>query len=362
MRRKSYKYIFVLNIVIISAVIIVCTSVLDRKNEDNHIRTSLTTPLIYADSLSADFCTDAKGAVVIDALSGAILFEKNAHKRCPMASTTKIMTALAVIENADPDKIVEVSPKATGIEGSSIYLLPNETFTVRDLLYGLMLESGNDAAEALAIAVFGSSEKCVEYMNKRCSDMGLIDTHFDNVHGLDSENHYTTAYELSYITKIAMKNDLFRQIVSTKSYVTSGQSPRYFSNHNRLLNMYSYTIGVKTGYTSKSGRCLVSAAKKDNEEYIAVTLDDPLDWKDHKNMLSFAFENFKSYEIAPKDGFRLRVGFSDYAPTEDIYITTTDEAAFFVNYKITVTKESGTVEYSANSMSLGSFGIEGINA
>lgn len=360
MRHCSYKYIFLFNILLIFAAVVICVSM--KVNKDNQSESvSITTPLLYADSLSATFCTKAAAAVLVDAKSGAVLFEKNAHKRLPMASTTKIMTAISVIENSAFDDVITVSKDAAGIEGSSIYLSAGEKITVKDLLYGLLLESGNDAAEALAIGVFGSSEKCVEYMNEKCKDLKLINTHFDNVHGLDSDKHYTTAYELSLITKYAMQNELFRSIVSSKSYVTSGEKPRYFSNHNRLLNMYSPASGVKTGYTSKSGRCLVSAGTLEDEEYIAVTLDDPLDWQDHKQMLSFAFENFRSYEIADRANFSLRIGFDDYVPTEDIYITTTQGEDFTLNYKVTVECGKGKVEYSSKSMSLGSFLLEKTN-
>ena len=361
MRRHSYKYLFLLNIVFVLAVTVVCVAIQTDREENRTAGASITTPLIYADSLSAPFCQRAGGAVLIDAKSGAVLFEKNAQKRFPMASTTKIMTALVVIENSSPDDVITVSKDAAGIEGSSIYLVESERITVRDLLYGLLLESGNDAAEALAIGVFGSSEKCVEAMNEKCKSLGLLDTHFDNAHGLDSDKHYTTPYELAYITKHAMENDLFRSIVSAKSYVTSGEKTRYFSNHNRLLNMYSPAVGVKTGYTSKSGRCLVSAGELDGEEYIAVTLNDPLDWQDHKDMLSFAFENFRSYEIADKNSFCLRIGFDDYVSAENVYITTTKGEEFTLNYKITIEKGAGCVHYSSGNMSLGNFGIEKVN-
>ena len=361
MRRKSCKYVFLFNIVLFVSLAVILAVSFGAGNNSVRVDADITTPLVYAESVSASFCENAAGAVLIDAKSGAVLFKKNPEKRYPMASTTKIMTALAVIENSDPDDVIEVSEKAQGVEGSSIYLRKGEKLTVRDLLYGLMLESGNDAAEALAIGVFGSAEKCTEYMNKRCREMGLIDTNFENVHGLDSENHYTTAYELALITKHAMNNVLFREIVASSSYVTGGENPRYFSNHNRLLKTYSPVTGVKTGYTSKSGRCLVSAASMDGESYIAVTLNDPLDWQDHKEMLSFAFNNFKGYEIADKDNFRLRVGFEDYVPSESVYITTANESEFTLNYRITVGKDSGKAEYSSRNMSLGMFGLERVD-
>ncbi|MBO4950446.1 MAG: D-alanyl-D-alanine carboxypeptidase [Clostridia bacterium] len=356
MRRYSYKYIFLFNVVMIAAVFIV--SFVIRKTEDSDLRVSITTPLIHSETLDVEFCKNAKAAVIIDAASGAVLYDKNASVRLPMASTTKIMTALAVIENSSPEDVITVSLSAAGVEGSSIYLAAGEKITVLDLLYGLMLESGNDAATALAEGVFGSVQACVDTMNEMCRGMGLVDTHFENPHGLDNKNHYTTAYELAVITREAMKNDLFRELVSAKSYVTGGEKSRYFSNHNRLLRSYPRAIGVKTGYTSKSGRCLVTATSENGEEYIAVTLCDSLDWEDHKNMHSFAFDTFGSREIADKESFCLYAGFTKYVPTEDIYITTSDDRSFKLNYRITIGNNTAKVDYSTDSMSLGSFYLE----
>lgn len=358
MRRKSFKYIFVFNAVFVIAVCI-CAIVFVRFSDENNEKTAvaMTSPLVSASTVSADFCGSAKAAVIIDSMSGAVLFEKNAHAKLPMASTTKIMTALAVIECSDPDSEIVVSDAAAGVEGSSIYLTRGEKIRIRDLLYGLLLESGNDAATALAEGVFGSVSDCCAYMNKRVHEMGLVSTNFENPHGLDSENHYTTAYELALIARNAMKNQLFREIVSTKNYVSSGETMRYFSNHNRLLNTYSPSVGVKTGYTSKSGRCLVSAASMNGEEYIAVTLCDPLDWQNHKMMHEFAFSNFDGYEIASKDDFSLRIGFCDYKPSEDIYITTSGSADFKLKYKVTIDGDGARVEYGTENAVLGSFGL-----
>jgi len=357
MRRQSFKYIFVFNLLFLtfltSAVLLYNT----RNIEKDAVPVSISTPLVNSMAVDTNFCQGAKAAVIIDSKSGAILFEKKAHTKLPMASTTKIMTALAVIDKGNPDSIVEITKESVGIEGSSIYLKPGEKISVRDLLYGLLLESGNDAATALAVGVFGSEAECVKYMNDKAHSLGLVSTCFSNVHGLDDENHYTTAYELSVITREAMKNDLFRSIVSAKNYTTAGDNPRYFSNHNRLLSMSSSVIGVKTGYTSKAGRCLVSCAEKDGEEYIAVTLCDRLDWQDHKDMLSFAFDNFESYQIADKEDFKLRIGFDDYIPVDDVYITAYGNNSFKVNYKITFKEDIGRVEYSTENAPLGSFGI-----
>ena len=332
MKRRSYKYIFLFNAVFVSAVVIVIF-VMCRNNINGKItRTSITSPLISTDTLNVSFCKNAKAAVLIDTKSGAVLYEKNVNTRLPMASTTKIMTALCVIENSNPEDVVCVSKNAAETEGSSIYLTEGECITVKDLLYGLMLESGNDAATALAEGVFGSVEECCEYMNKKAHSLGLVDTNFVNPHGLDADNHYTTAYELALITKTAMENDFFRELVMTKSYVASGKNDRYFSNSNKLLRSYPKAVGVKTGYTSNAGRCLVSAVNSENEEYIAVTLNDSLDWQDHKEMHTFAFDNFEGYEIADKDTFCIYWNFSKYKSPENIYITTSGEGGFTLNY------------------------------
>lgn len=357
MGRSWYKYLFVINSLVIFC--LVCAIVFIEKNQErkSEIPAFISTALVNSETLNCDFCHGAQAAVIIDSKSSAVLYEKNAHTKLPMASTTKIMTALAVIENSSQDDVIEVSKEASGVEGSSIYLSAGERITVRDLLYGLLLESGNDAATALAIGVFGSEQECVKYMNERAHSMGAVSTCFENVHGLDSENHYTTAYELAVITKEAMKNSLFREIVSTKSYVTGGEKIRYFSNHNRLLKKHEWIIGVKTGYTSVSGRCLVSCMSRDGEEYVAVTLDDKNDWQDHEKMLMFACDNFNSVEIAKKDSFRIYCGFDSYVPADDVYVTSYGDNTFALKYKLTFSKGICKAEYFADGVTLGSFGM-----
>ncbi len=234
----------------------------------------------------------ARSAVLIDARSGSVLYGKNENVRRGMASTTKIMTALVVLERMPLDTVVRVAPQACGIEGSSVYLSPGEEITVESLLYALMLQSANDAAEALAYAVSGSTEAFVRLMNERADSLGLVDTHFDNPHGLDGETHYTTAYELSLIAAAALENETFRRIVSTKKCtipVRGNEATRLLVNHNRLLREYDDIIGVKTGYTRACGRTLVSAAERDGVRLICVTLDDGNDWADHRALLDYGF-------------------------------------------------------------------------
>ena len=358
MKRRSYKYVFLFNAVFVSAIVIVIFVMYRGNIGEKNIMTSITNPLVFSDTLNVSFCKNAKAAVLIDARSGAVLYEKNSKTRLPMASTTKIMTAICVIENSSPEDVVIISKNASLTEGSSIYLTEGESMTVKDLLYGLMLESGNDAATALAEGVFGSVESCLECMNKKAHSLGLVDTNFANPHGLDDEKHYTTAYELALITRNAMENDFFRELVMTKSYVAAGKNDRYFSNHNRLLRSYPKATGVKTGYTSRAGRCLVSASCDENEEYIAVTLDDSLDWQDHKDMHTFAFDTFEGFEIADKDNFFVYGNFSKYKSPENIYITTSGEGGFTLNYKIVIDKDAAFVEYSTDSKSLGKFMLE----
>lgn len=243
----------------------------------------------------------ARSAILIDADSGATLCSKDPDKRMPMASTTKIMTALVAIENGEPEKKVNVSPLAVGVEGSSVYLYEGEHLTVEDLLYATLLESANDAATAIAVEIGGSVEDFADMMNQKAAELGLKDTHFTNPHGLDDPEHYTTARELAIIAAAAMKNDKFREIVSThkKTIPLNGtEGVRLLINHNKLLKSYDGAIGVKTGYTKKSGRCLVSAAERDGLNLICVTLSAPDDWRDHKALLDYGFSAYESRLLA----------------------------------------------------------------
>ena len=234
----------------------------------------------------------AKSAVLIEASSGEILWSKNADQRLPMASTTKIMTALVAIEHGDVKRTVSVSPAAVGVEGSSVYLYPNEKMTLEDLIYAMLLESANDAAAAIAIEVGGSIEGFAELMNRKAEDLGLKDTHFENPHGLDGETHYTTARELALIAREAYSNNTLKSIFSTykRTIPLNGtEGVRLLINHNKLLKSYEGATGIKTGFTKKSGRCLVSAAERDGLSLIAVTLNASDDWQDHKSMLDHGF-------------------------------------------------------------------------
>ena len=246
----------------------------------------------------------ASAAAVISGDTGDILYSHNAGVRLPMASTTKIMTALLLLENCENlDKEIVTTKEMVTVEGSSMGLLAGDRVSFRALLYGMMLSSGNDAANTTAIAVAGSVEKFVSLMNKKAADLGLVDTHFATPSGLDGKGHYTTAYELALIAREAMKNRDFREAVSAKSATLCYGNPPYrrtIKNHNRLLSMYDDIVGIKTGFTKKSGRCLVSAAKKDGKYVIAVTLNDGNDWLDHRYLLDVGLSAIEVYRYKPE--------------------------------------------------------------
>ena len=242
--------------------------------------------------------TSALSAIVIDAESGVVLHERNANAKMPIASTTKILTALVVIENCDVEETVEIKPEYTSIEGSSIYLKAGEKLTVRELLYGLMLESGNDAAVALACHTAGSTEAFAQLQNAKLTELGCADSTFKNPHGLDVDGQYSTARDLAVFTAAAMKNDIFCDIVSTKTINVAG---RYFVNHNRLLWSCDGALGVKTGYTKVAGRSLVSCVERDGMRLVCVTLSDPNDWCDHEAMYNWAFAKYNRIAVSKDD-------------------------------------------------------------
>ena len=228
----------------------------------------------------------AKSAALLDGATGTCLYEKNGDQRALIASTTKIMTGLLVCEAGEPERSVTVPDAAVWVEGSSMYLKSGETLTRRELLYGMMLHSGNDAALTLAISVSGSEAAFVRQMNLRARALGLTQTHFANPHGLDSGENYSTALDLAQLARAALQNEAFRTVVSTKTVSCAG---RTLTNHNKLLWRYDGCIGVKTGYTRHAGRILVSAAERDGRQLIAVTISDPDDWRDHAALLDYGF-------------------------------------------------------------------------
>ena len=236
----------------------------------------------------------AQKAILMDGETGRVLYEKDADSRSLIASCTKIMTALVVCQQCNVLDRVQIPKEAVGIEGSSMYLQEGEVLTVQELLYGLMLRSGNDAAVALAIYCGGTVEGFVQLMNDKAHRLGLSGTHFENPHGLDSPNHYSTARDLAILASYAMDDPIFMQTVSTKT-VKIGQ--RVLQNHNKLLWMLEGADGVKTGYTKAAGRILVSSATRDQRRLICVTINDGNDWQDHKQMINDGFTRYRLENI-----------------------------------------------------------------
>ena len=236
----------------------------------------------------------AHKAILLDADTGRALYEKDADSRSLIASTTKIMTALIVCEQCNVLDRMRIPKEAVGIEGSSIYLREGEVLTVQELLYGMMLHSGNDAAVALAIYCGGTVEGFAGLMNDKARQLGLTGTHFENPNGLDSPGHYSTARDLAVLAAYAMENPIFAQTVSTKT-VKIGQ--RSLRNHNKLLWRVDGTDGVKTGFTKAAGRILVSSATRDGRRLICVTLNDGNDWQDHATLLEDGFSRYTLKEI-----------------------------------------------------------------
>lgn len=236
----------------------------------------------------------AGAAAVMHVETGTMVFEKNADTPMLIASTTKIMTALVVLEHCGLSEPVKILPDYTAVEGSSMYLHPGETYTVEELLYGMMLASGNDAATALACHTAGSIEAFAQLMNDKAAELGLENTAFRNPHGLDADGHHSTARDLADLACYAMQNEQFRAIVSTNSITIGTQT---YTNHNRLLRTYPGALGVKTGYTEAAGRILVSCAQRENTQFVCVTISDPNDWDDHTRLLDWAFDEYEYREV-----------------------------------------------------------------
>lgn len=250
--------------------------------------------------VEASVSVSARNAILMEQSSGRVLFEKRAHEKRKIASITKIMTAIVAIESGKLEEMVKVSDRAVGTEGSSLYLKKNENIRLEDLVYGLMLRSGNDAAVAIAEHVGGSLEGFVFMMNQKADEIGMANTHFANPHGLDDSNdHYSTAYDMALLTKYAMENDTYRKIAGTEVHRAPNPTEKWdrvWRNKNRLLTgLYKNSTGGKTGYTKLAKRTLVSTATKGDMDLIAVTLNAPNDWNDHIGMFEMGFEN---YDIA----------------------------------------------------------------
>ncbi len=244
------------------------------------------------ESNSVSLGVSASSAIVMSVQTGQVLYEFNAHKKMSMASTTKIMTSLLVLENADLKKMITVKEDELKVEGTSMGLLPGDKVTFEGLVYGMLLQSGNDAANVAAYKIGNSIDGFAVLMNRRAKEIGMNSTNFVTPSGLDDEEHYTTAYDMALLGCEAIKNADFRYICSQKNATVNYGNPPYsrrLTNHNKLLSYYEGCIGMKTGFTKKSGRCLVSAAERDGVEIVAVTLNASDDWNDHKKMLDYGF-------------------------------------------------------------------------
>lgn len=271
----------------------------------------ISTLTVSAD-VNSEPTISSRRAIVMERNSKAVLYEKNSHDVCKMASTTKIMTCILILENCDLSSVVTVSNFAASTIGSRLGLHTNDSISVQDLLYGLMLCSGNDAAVCLAEFCGGSVEGFADMMNAKANSLGLESTHFSTPHGLDNDDHFTTAYDFAILTNYALNNPLFVQIVGTKYYTVSiNGSPKDIHNTNPLLGTLPSVYGVKTGYTSQAGRCLISAAKQDNLDIIVVIFGSDtsnIRNNDSATLINYAFANFEAVDFAELVNSK----FSDY--------------------------------------------------
>lgn len=262
--------------------------------------------ILFLTSLVSSYAVEvpdisAKSAVVICADTGEVVFEKDAYQKMPMASTTKIMTSVLALEFGADEHFLTVTDEMVSVEGSSIGLLPDDKISLKTLVKGMLLESGNDAANSVAHIIGGSTPEFVAIMNSKAKEIGMNSTSFETPSGLDGENHYSTAFDMALLGAYAIKNPEFKQICSSKEQVVFyGNDPcrRVFTNNNKLLDTYDGIFGIKTGFTKKSGRCLVSAVERDNKTLIAVTLNAPDDWNDHKKMYDYSFENVHVIDLS----------------------------------------------------------------
>lgn len=280
--------------------------------------------LIFAGAAQTPSVSAASAVLIHD---GRVLYGKNENDRMPMASTTKIMTAIVAIENSEPEEIVEILPEYCGIEGSSMYLKPNTEKTVLELLKGLLLVSGNDAALALAGHISGDSESFVMLMNKKAEELGMDNTHFANPHGLSDPEHYSTAFDMAVLMEYCMENELFAKLSATRSFDCDGAQ---LLNHNKLLFICEGCTGGKTGYTMASGRCLVSSCEREGTRVVCVTLSAPDDWDDHMSLYDWCYGEYSPRNVTENIYFAVPM-LSDEAgeiiliPEKDMSIFARDE-------------------------------------
>ncbi len=265
---------------------------------------SIILSFAYINLTPKSVSADSYSEIVIESNSNRVLYESNAHTNRYPASTTKILTAICIIENCNLDEVITIKKQTTGIEGSSIYLEEGEKLSIKDLLYGLMLRSGNDCAVTLATYCSGSIDNFAKLMNSFAKKIGAINSNFVNPHGLHDDNHYTTAYDLAIISSYAIKNPTFKEIVSTKKTTipfTTRNYNRVLINKNKMLSEYEGSTGIKTGFTKKAGRCLVSSSYKNDMELISVVLNCPPMWEESKKLLNYGYNEYKNTKLIECD-------------------------------------------------------------
>jgi D-alanyl-D-alanine carboxypeptidase (penicillin-binding protein 5/6) len=330
--------------------------------------TSLATPAFASPK---PIHTSANASALVDVKSGRLLYSENGDQSMRIASLTKIMTAIVAIEHGKLADHVKTNKTAVGKEGSSIYLQLGEEMTLLNMLYGLMLRSGNDAATAIAEHVGGSEEGFVHLMNAKAEMLGLTHTQFKNPHGLDAEGHYSSANDLAKLTAYALRNPVFAEIVSTKVKSVPNPHEKWqysWANKNKMLAMYEGADGVKTGYTKKALRCLVSSATRNGQQIAAVTLNDRDDWIDHRHMLDWGFKYYPLMEVASKGqtlaGYPYAVGNSFYYPLAEeerdmlqSRLVVLDMAT--MNYRL---GERGALEWYLNDQKIGSIPVYDIGS
>ena len=308
----------------------------------------------------------AASSIVMDLDSGRILYQNSIHEERLIASTTKIMTAIVALENGDLTKKVTVGDEILSMYGTNIYVQVGEKMKLRDLLYGLMLRSGNDASVVIAKAVAGSEKKFVAMMNKKAQEIGMENTHFENPHGLDEyTKNYSTAYDMALLSQYAYKNKTYRNIVSTKKYeVSTGGKTYLWYNRNELLDNYKYCTGGKNGYTPKAGKTLVTTASKNGLNLTVVTLSDSDTYNNHQSLYEDIFSRYQRYQIVDKNYFSIDQEFFDkevYLKKSFYYPLTEDEVD---NIKTVVrllnsigTDKVGVVEIYLNDQMIGKLPI-----
>ena len=262
----------------------------------------------------AEIAVSAASAILYEPTSGRVLYEKNADERRAMASTTKLMTALIAADWCAPDQDVIIPDEATRVEGSSLGLRAGDYLTMRDLLTGLLLVSGNDAANAVALTVCDTIEQFAELMNARAAELGMTNTHFVTPSGLDADGHFTTARDMAILAQAVLEHPLLAEICALSRatvYIGNPKTARTLKNHNRLLTACEGAVGLKTGYTQKAGRCLVSAVRRGGVTLIAVTLRAPDDWNDHQTLYDYGFDQVALVDLVLPHLTELSVGGGD---------------------------------------------------